>query len=388
MMQEVLQEVLAEHFDVSGNSVRILSTDIHSEGVIYGFEVFELQEPTFVYAQVGSTEWLNAEFQIHLPELGMWVRLWRFPNDPYLPGLPLVAVKPALLTLLKKLEPKFEVQDVKNVTYRAGKRAVFRVTTNFGEFFTKVTTKSNADRILEIQKVIQSNVKTAELIGIANDDVLIFKALYGDDFLHSDVNMEGVVSGIHQFQRTLQTIPIELEAKRKVILNHEWYVSLLQSRLDPEALEVIERSVNVTLEFPDSSEKRFIHGDFHLGQLKFHTSSDFGVLDFDNAGLGYLAEDQSALLASCFFGMVINQGNSACQKYAEFLRTWLSSLHGGGNLTLMRQLTSRHIVAFLASFPSQVHAREHLFLKFLDALNQDDENFLILTSSLLHPYRG
>ncbi|MGA0857524.1 MAG: hypothetical protein ACO3P3_05105, partial [Candidatus Nanopelagicales bacterium] len=153
MMQEVLQEVLAEHFEVTSSSVRIHSSNIHSDGPIYGFEILGLHEATFVYAQVSSTEWRSAEFQIHLPEFETWIRLWRFPNDPYLHGLALVAVKPALLTLLKKLDSRFDILDVKNVTYRPGKRAVFRIATNFGVFFVKVTTKSNVNRILEVQKV-------------------------------------------------------------------------------------------------------------------------------------------------------------------------------------------------------------------------------------------
>lgn len=387
-MHEVLQEVLAEHFEVSIEAVRFFSNDIHSDGPIYGFEIRGLQEATFVYAQVGSTQWRDTEFQMHLPDLSTWVRLWRFPNDPYLPGLSLVAVKPALLTLLKKLEPRFEVQNVTNVTYRPGKRAVFRITTNLGEFFAKVTTKRNAARILEIQKVIQTSICTAELIGMANDDVLIFRELPGDDFLGSDLSPRDIVSGIHRFHDSLQHLSIDFEAKRKVISNSEWYVQILKSRYDAEALGVIEKSIGAALHFPVDSEKQFIHGDFHLGQLKFHTKSDFGVLDFDNAGLGFLAEDQSALLASCFFGMVINQGNIGCQKYAEFLHVWLSSLQGQGDLTLLRQLTARHIVAFLASFPSQVHTNEPVFLEFLHILSQEDENFLILTSSLLHPYRA
>lgn len=385
-MQEVLQEVLAEHFEVTSSSVRIHSSNIHSDGPIYGFEILGLHEATFVYAQVSSTEWRSAEFQIHLPEFETWIRLWRFPNDPYLHGLALVAVKPALLTLLKKLDSRFDILDVKNVTYRPGKRAVFRIATNFGVFFVKVTTKSNVNRILEVQKVIQTKVKTAELIGIANEDVLIFKEYQGDDFLTSDVDMEKLVSGILQFQRTLEKIPTEIEAKRKVILNYEWYVSLLRSHLDSEALAIVEKSLNVEPNFPESGEKRFIHGDFHLGQLKFE-QSDFGVLDFDNAGLGHLAEDQATLLATCFFGFVINQNNSAGQKYAEFLTAWISRLQSSGDLTLMKQLTARHIVAFWASFPSQVHTRERLLLEFLEVLSQNDENFLILTSSLLHTYR-
>jgi hypothetical protein len=387
-MYEVLQEVLAEHFEVHNESVRFLSNDIHSDGPIYGFEILGLQEATFVYAQVANAQWIDTEFQMHLPEVGIWVRLWRFPNDPYLQGLSLVAVKPALLSLLKKLDPRFEVEDVKNVTYRPGKRAVFRITTNLGDFFAKVTTKSNAARILEIQKVIQARISTAELVGMANGDVLIFKELSGDDFLHSDVSMEDIVSGIHRFHQSLQDVSIDIEAKRKVTSNPEWYVSLLESRFDAQALGVIEKSIGAALQFPADSEKQFIHGDFHLGQLKFQLSSGFSVLDFDNGGLGFLAEDQSALFASCFFGMVINQGNSACQKYAEFLHVWLSSLEGQEDLTLMRQLTARHIVAFLASFPSQVHSNEPVFLEFLHILSQEDENFLILTSSLLHPYRA
>lgn len=387
-MHEVLQEVLAEHFETSIESVRYLSHDIHSGGSIYGFDITGLQEATFVYCQVGSEEWLNTDFQVHLPDLGSWVRLWRFPKDPYLAGLSLVAVKPALLTLLKKLDPRFEVKEVINVAYRPGKRAVFRLTTNLGAFFAKVTTKASAARIVDIQKVIHGKIRTAELIGIANDDILIFSELRGDDFLSSDVNLETLVSDIHRFHESLQGVSIQHEAKRKVTSNSAWYVSLLESLLDSEALAFVTRSVSGALEFPPDSAKRFIHGDFHLGQLKFHSSSDFGVLDFDNAGLGFLAEDQSALLASCFFGMVINQGNFAGVKYAEFLHLWLLSLEGQGDLTLMRQLTARHIVAFLATFPAKVHGKEAIFLEFLRILGQDDENFLILTSSLLHPYRA
>jgi len=386
-MIEVLREILAEHFEVSVSQVIPIATESHSDGLIFGFDIMAQTHPTFVYAQVASSDWENAEFQIHIPQFEAWARLWTFPNDPYLEGLAMLGIKPALNQLLQKLDRRFQLQEVKNVSYRPGKRAVFRLSTNLGVFYAKSTTSKNAQRIIGIQSAIESKVNTAQLIGLANDDLLFFTEVKGSNFLEiPDPEFDLVTVEIQSLQDSFATIQTEFEAKRKVITNLEWYLNLLESndRVETDFYKRVQEHAATLETVKNPQTTTFIHGDFHLGQLKFQTSNRLGILDFDNAGMGQIADDYATILASSFFGLLTNRGNSAHKQYSKFLDSWLHAALKPDDFAVVKGLASRHMIAYLGSFPGQIGGREDSFLELLAALGADHESFLISASSLIH----
>lgn len=383
-MIEAISQILAEHFKVSEKDVIFISSDIHTDGNIYGFEIRGLDDRTFIYAQVDTEEWRTSEFQVCVPQLGVWIRLWRFPNDPYLPGLSMVGVKAALSELIRKIDSRFDIQTVKNITYRPGKRAVFRVQTNFGYFYVKVTTSSNASRIVKVHDLIGNHIKTAELIGIARDDILFFSELKGEDFLSMANPDYGEISNfLVEAEKSLSFLKTDTTAKRKVVANVDWYLSILKANVTHETFHQISLAVDRLPTVGALRDSTFIHGDFHLGQIKF-TPSGIGILDFDNAGMGLVEEDQSTMLASSLFGLAANTNPQVKSRYQLLLQEWLPQVSKVGDIQIIKALAGRHIVAFMASFPKAIQGREEQFLRILQVIGQDDENLLILGSSTFH----
>lgn len=383
-MIEVIRQILAEQFSVQERDVLQTAYDLHSDGAIYGFEILNLESKTFIFAQISKSEWVNSDFQVHVPELGVWIRLWRFPSDPYLPGLAMVGVKPALSHLLSKIDSRFVTQEIQNVSYRPGKRAVFRVSTNLGVIFAKVTTTRNAARIVTLQELLAPHINTAELIGIANEDILFFRELPGVDFLDQpNPDYRDFANQVFEIQNSLSVLKTSIVAKRKVVSNLQWYLQSLESHFTSDFMKELSLLVDSSFQIDSLETSHLIHGDFHLGQFKVGRSN-LGVLDFDNAGMGDIVEDQSTMLASSLFGVIVNKSAEVQSRYLGFLNEWLPMTLKGCDEVALKALTARHVVAFMASFPKVTAGKEDRFLHILRELRRDDENILILSSSLFH----
>jgi thiamine kinase-like enzyme len=383
-MIDILKEVLAEQFGVTMSEVKFISSEIHTDGEIHGFEILNQHEPTFIYAQVGSSEWSGDGYQIHLPEIDAWVRLWRFPNDPYLHGLVMVGVKEALSELLKKLDSSATLQAVTNVAYRPGKRAVFQVRTNREVLYAKVTSVTNAKRIIQLQESLPKTLLKPELRGMAEGGILFFTELEGSGFLDLEkIDMANFLVQLNAVHRELAKIQVDTDVKRKVVTNLEWYVSIIQRQInEPIAKQVSALAARLT-PLDLSGQREFIHGDLHLGQFKIQKKGGLGVLDFDNAGMGYRVEDQASLLASALFGYVANLESPHRTRYAGFLRFYCDELQRDVEPEPLQNLTIRHLVAYLASFPALVMKNQGEFARILAGI-ENDENPLMLISSFAH----
>jgi hypothetical protein len=230
------------------------------------------------------------------------VAVWRFPYDPFLPGLPSAIDARRVRELLDRLGALPGRIELFTRAYRPSRRAVVEVTID-GEaaagriLYLKVLAGKRAEELAGIHRQLQAHVPVPAVVGVAAEQGILALEALGGETLRT-----ALVKG-HDLPD-----PAEL-----VSLSERFVASGLTSRRDPRAFADPRRHVSsLAALVPDLGERLRalaadaadidgpvvpVHGDLHDGQLLLHDGAVTGVLDVDGSGSGYLAQDAGTLVA-------------------------------------------------------------------------------------------
>jgi hypothetical protein len=239
----------------------------------------------------------------HVALDGVPVAVWRFPHDPYLPGLPSAIDAGRVRELLDGLDgPAGDVR-LHTRAYRPSRRAVVEVAVDGPQegrvLYLKVLAGDRAVELAELHRQLLDHVPVPSVIGVdAGLGLVAFPALPG---------------------RTLRSALLAGAAlpdpDELVALSTRFAASALDSRRDPRAFADPSRHVAGLLRLVPDREAEIVeaarsaaaaadgpvvpvHGDLHDGQLLLDDAGHVtGLLDVDGAGLGSLAQDAGSLVA-------------------------------------------------------------------------------------------
>jgi hypothetical protein len=236
---------------------------------------------------------------------GIAVAVWRFPNDPFLPGLPSTIAPTRVRELLDQLGGPPGSVTLHTRAYRPSRRAVVEVTVREDAaagrvLYLKVLAGDRAAELADLHRQLAPHVPVPAVIGVApTQGIVALQALAG---------------------RTLRAALVEgallPAAEALVELSTRFSASGLSSRRDPRAFADPSRHVAGLLRLaPDragsittvaEAATRLdadrplvpVHGDLHDGQLLLDAAGRItGLLDVDGAGTGSLAQDAGNLVA-------------------------------------------------------------------------------------------
>jgi aminoglycoside phosphotransferase len=77
--------------------------------------------------------------------------------------------------------------------------------------------------------------------------------------------------------------------------------------------ETAKELASIATRFSDSSDQVFCHGDLNLGNILVHGIRDFGVLDFEESGIGYRQYDVGELAQ----GLRTDFSEECCQRFLD-----------------------------------------------------------------------
>ncbi|MFA9430841.1 phosphotransferase [Egicoccus sp. AB-alg2] len=233
--------------------------------------------------------------------------VWRFPHDPFLPGLPSAIDHGRVRELLDGLQGPPGTVGLRTRAYRPTRRAVVEVTVTDPEdagtdvtgrvLYLKVLAGRRAEELAGIHRQLQEHVPVPRVIGVAaRQGIVALQALPGATL------REALVSG-----RSLPG-PAAL-----VELSQRFAASGLTSRRDPRAFADPTRHLDflagvvpaaaadlrrLAAEVADLDAPLVpVHGDLHDGQLLLEDGEVTGLLDVDGSGTGHLATDAGNLVA-------------------------------------------------------------------------------------------
>jgi aminoglycoside phosphotransferase (APT) family kinase protein len=231
------------------------------------------------------------------------VAVWRFPFDPYLPGLPSALDRDRVRTMLDGLGIAGGAVRLRTRSYRPSRRAVVEVSVNADGttrrvVYLKVTSGSRAPELADRYRHLRAHVPVPRVVGVAADlGIVAFDALTGRT-LSESVLTEGAA------------LPPPLELLE---LSHRLRGSGLVSTASPRAFADPQRHVRTLLTLAPDLERtirdvadaaalvagpeQVVHGDLHGGQVLVDDGAIVGLLDVDGAGTGLLAHDAGSLVA-------------------------------------------------------------------------------------------
>lgn len=231
----------------------------------------------------------------------VWV--WRFPKDPFLPGLPSATSVTRVRELLDRLgvvpgEVSLEVR-----AYRPSRRAVIEVSIDAPDgagrvLYLKVLAGERASRLATVHRELEAaGVPVPGVVGVAPaQGVLAIRALAGST-LRAVLAADGEVpppDALVAVSEQIAAAPLTAGADPTRFADPTRHVQVL-SELCPDRRDAIERAAAAALEV--GGPRVPVHGDLHDAQLLVDGGEVVGVLDVDGAGEGWLAQDAGSLVA-------------------------------------------------------------------------------------------
>lgn len=249
---------------------------------------------------------------------GVPISVWRYPNDPFLPGLPSAADPNSVRGLLERLGAPAEEVKLRRRAYRPGRRAVLEATSPDARIFIKIVRPSRVARLQQLHQAMAGRVPVPHSHGWSEDLGLIaIQAMPGTTLRRAIAGGEPAVPDGRQLAALLDGVPDLGGASREVggpaerVANH---VTLLSMVL-PSLADRVEYAADRMQVEPQPSSP--VHGDFHASQVITSGGSVVGLIDVDTAGRGARADDFATMLGQI---STLSLGSrSAFSRYGEGL---------------------------------------------------------------------
>lgn len=230
------------------------------------------------------------------------VAVWRFPNDPYLPGLPSAIDPTRVRELLDRLGAAPGGVSLRTRAYRPTRRAVVEVALTGSAdpgrvLYLKVLRGRRAERLAEVHRTLREQVPVPRVFGVAGSQgILALEALGGATLRQALVEGAPLPEPDELVELSARIAASGLVTRRdpRAFADASRHVPQL-ARLAPDLAATIERVAAAATvgEAPPVP----VHGDLHDGQVLVQDGSISGLLDIDGAGSGAVAEDAGNLVA-------------------------------------------------------------------------------------------
>lgn len=240
---------------------------------------------------------------LQLERGGVRVGVWRFPYDPYLPGLAPAVHTGRVRELLDAVGGPSGTVSLRTRAYRPTRRGVVEVGVEGADrtgrvLYLKVLAGRRAEQVAELHRALRPVIPVPRVIGVsARQGILAMEALGGVTLNQALSSGAPVPAPEALVELSLRLAEARLPAHRDptAFADPRRHVTAL-AELIPERAEQVERVA--ALAASPGGTTTTVHGDLHGGQLLIDPAGDVGgVLDVDGAGTGLLAHDAGSLVA-------------------------------------------------------------------------------------------
>lgn len=239
--------------------------------------------------------------EVTVADVPVWV--WRFPNDPFLPGLPSATSVARVRELLDRLGVAPGDVSLEVRAYRPSRRAVIEVSVRAPGaegrvLYLKVLAGDRAARLATVHRELEAaGVPVPGVVGVAPEQGLLAIRALGGATLRSALAGQQPVpppAALVAISERLAAAPLTTGADPARFADPTRHVTVL-SELCPDRADALERIADVARAV--GGPRVPVHGDLHDAQLLIDGAEVVGVLDVDGAGEGWLAQDAGSLVA-------------------------------------------------------------------------------------------
>ncbi|MDH3189393.1 MAG: aminoglycoside phosphotransferase family protein [Acidimicrobiia bacterium] len=229
---------------------------------------------------------------------GLEVAFWQYPNDPFLPGLPLATDEGRVSNLLVRLGAAKESIVLRQRAYRAGRRAVIEATGKTQRIFLKIVRPDAAAQLQKAHAELSEHIPVPHSLGWSEDQgIVAMQAMTGRTLRAALTARSTKVPSGSDILGLLSLLPVPDDNAKTVRGPHQRapeHAELLTA-VAPNLSDRLSYVVN-RLDGLDTEPAAAVHGDFHSAQILIDRSKIVGVVDVDTAGVGERANDLAGLL--------------------------------------------------------------------------------------------
>jgi hypothetical protein len=230
---------------------------------------------------------------------GARIGIWRYPHDPFLPGLPAAAYPEGAQAVLHQLGLGNAGVNVEPLVYRPGSRAVLRVTTPERVVYMKVVRPGRARRLHAVHDAFGAVTRVPRCLASSDDlGLLVLEALPGYPLTVPLVEGGPLPSPADVVAQAAAIAEVALPAddgprsKPAPVRDH---VRSLTRALPAEQAR-LERLAAMAVDLGTGSQQT-VHGDFYEAQILVDGAGAIsGLLDIDGAAAGSPVDDPAMMI--------------------------------------------------------------------------------------------
>ena len=223
------------------------------------------------------------------------VAVWRWPQDPFLPGLSDALDAAKVGSLLDDMGIDGGAIRLRTRAYRPGRRAVVEATGRRGRLFLKVVRPERIEVLHNRHRLLARSLPVPESLGWSDGGVLVLTALPGETLRGALRSSRHPAPAPEAIVSLLDRLPAELaeEPSRRDLLSSARFHGEIVAATVPGAADRLEAVLDAlaNADDEDPGPVTAAHGDLYEAQLLVDRGRITGLLDIDTAGAGLRVDD-------------------------------------------------------------------------------------------------
>ena len=251
------------------------------------------------------------------------IAVWRFPRDPFLPGLAAALDEKAAVDLLTRLGARTTTVRLRARSYRATRRAVVEARAEAETVYMKVLRPSRVEALQSRHASLARHVPVPHSLGWSRDlGIVAMQGLHGRTLRQAIEAGEFELPSPQALVALLDQFPEpgpDASTVKGAYQRSGDHARLIGAVL-PESKEqldgIVPRVVAATIQEPPVA----VHGDFHSSQVLIDAGRVVGLVDVDTAGVGQRTDDLANLIGQLSTLTLVSSQPLAIETYiAELL---------------------------------------------------------------------
>jgi hypothetical protein len=227
---------------------------------------------------------------------GLRVGVWRFPNDPALPGLPPALDESRVSDLLVDLGSERHRVHTRLRAYRPARRAVVEARAGSHDIYLKVIRPAKVEALHRSHRTLTGVIPTPASLGLDPElGIVALQAMPGVTLRQALESPEAALPSPARIAGLTDLPPPVSKKVTPSAIDRTPEMATMLGQITPDLRLRLEEIVTQIGEDPAPAD-RPVHGDLYESQLMVRDGEIVGILDVDTYGWGRSGDDAATML--------------------------------------------------------------------------------------------